>query len=159
MKISQLMSKAIYTCRPSDTLHGAAQLMWDHDCGAIPVVDDAGKIIAMVTDRDACMAAYIQSRPLHDIPVSLAMSREVYSCGVEDTVEHAEALMKEHQVRRIPIIDAERRPVGIVSLNDIAREAAQERGRRNPAVDLGKVASTLAGICAPRPAPSSHLGA
>ena len=63
MKIAQLMTKDVKTCHQGDMLEAAVRLMWDHDIGVLPVVDDGGQLIGMVTDRDACMAAFMQRRP------------------------------------------------------------------------------------------------
>ena len=81
MQVRQLMNQPAVTCSPRDTLHRAAGLMWEHDCGALPVVDDNGHIAGMITDRDICMAAYTQGRPLHAVPVNEIMSRTVFSVG------------------------------------------------------------------------------
>lgn len=124
--VEHLMTREqVKCCSPQDTLNQAANLLWDHDCGALPVVED-DRVIAMLTDRDICMAAYLQNRPLTDLPVSSAMSRDVYSCSAEDSLEEAQRLMQEHQVRRIPVTDDEGRLIGVVSLNDVVRDAAHD---------------------------------
>lgn len=122
--------------------------MWDNDCGSVPVVDEAGSAIAMITDRDICMAAYTQGRALGEISVASAMSSGLVAVHETDELEVAEALMREHQVRRLPVIDAKRRPVGVVSLSDLARQSQTARGVANGA-DPKLVTGTLAAICAP----------
>jgi CBS domain-containing protein len=135
-------------CSVHDTLSAAAQKMWDHDCGAIPVVDDQGRITGIVTDRDICMAAYTQGRALDAIPVTTAMARQVFSCYADDRVEEAEAVMAEKQVRRLPVIDDDRQPIGMLSLGDIAR--ATERKSKTKNGTNVQLSHTLATICAPR---------
>ena len=154
MRIDQLMSKPVITCSIDDHLHTAAQLMWEHDCGAIPVVNTEGRLVGIVTDRDICMAAYTQGSAPHAIPVSTAMTRDVRSCRAGDSIGIAEQLMREGQVRRIPIVDDEDHPLGLVSLHDITRKVARAK-KRNGAPDRD-VVDTLAAICEPRPrAPGS----
>ncbi|MBA2543331.1 MAG: CBS domain-containing protein [Deltaproteobacteria bacterium] len=144
MKISQLMTKTVRTCLSSDTLEQAARLMWDHDVGVVPVVDETGQVVGMVTDRDACMAALTQARPLHALTVAVAMSKHVVTCRPEDTAEEISKLMSKNKIRRIPVVDDAQRPIGIVSLSDLAIAMSKGKGRDVPAAE---VAGTLAAIC------------
>jgi CBS domain-containing protein len=142
MKISELMTRTVQVCRATDTLERAAGLMWDHDIGALPVVDEHGWVIGMITDRDACMAAYTCGGALRDIPVEVAMARHVVTCGADDSDTAVADVMAKHKIRRVPVVDTAHRPVGILSLNDLARTMAH--GRDVPAT---AVAGTLAAIC------------
>ncbi len=126
MKVQEIMSQPVVACRASDSLNRAARLMWENDCGALPVVGDDGRIAGMVTDRDVCMASYLQGRALDAIPVSGAMAREVVTCHEEDLLETAERLMGDKQIRRVPVVDADNRPIGVLSMNDVTRHAAVE---------------------------------
>lgn len=143
MKIAELMSRSVETCTPDDSLNTAAQRMWDHNCGFIPVVGADGRPVGVVTDRDICMAAYTQGKPLSSISVRTAMARTVYTCAPTDSVTAAEKIMATRQVRRLPVVDKEGRVVGVVSLHDIAT-----RGGRLNAARLGRI---LAAIAAPHP--------
>lgn len=142
MKISELMTRTVQVCRATDTLDRAAQLMWDHDIGTLAVVDERGQVIGMITDRDACMAAYTRGGALCDIPVEVAMSKHVITCSPDDSDTAVAAIMAKHKIRRVPVVDDGHRPIGMVSLNDLARTMA--RGREVPAT---AVAGTLAAIC------------
>ena len=73
MKVEQLMSRDVKTCQATEMLNRAAQLMWENDCGCVPVVDEDGRAVGMITDRDVCMAAYTQGRLLDALPVASAM--------------------------------------------------------------------------------------
>jgi CBS domain-containing protein len=147
MRVEQLMNQPAITCKPEDTLNTAARLMWENDCGVLPVVDDDGRLVGMVTDRDICMSAYTQGAPLHQLPVSGAMAKEVFSCHPQDSLDSAEQLMSEVQIRRMPVIDDDHHPVGVLSLNDIARHAASTRTSNG--LDH-EIVQTLAAICQPR---------
>ena len=149
MRAERLMSQPVVTCNRSDALSVAAHLMWTLDCGVVPVVDDDDVLVGIVTDRDVCMAAYTQGRPLQDIPLSTAMSQRVWSCGAGDSIGSVAKLMKKKQVRRVPVIDGNGRPLGIISLADIARHASRSRRKRSAGQE---VLQTLAGICQPRSA-------
>ena len=148
MHAEELMTHPAVTCHVNDPLNVAAALMWDHDCGAIAIVNDEGKLVGVITDRDICMATYTQGRPLHELLVNHAMSKHVVAAHAKHSLEDLEGLMASHQIRRIPVIDGEGRPIGLVSLNDIARESVQPDARITQAAQ--KVAHTLAAICAPR---------
>lgn len=151
MRISQIMSRNVETCRPEDTLAVAAGKMWDHDIGCLPVVGANGQLVGMVTDRDISMCSYTQGKPLFEIPVSVAMAKNVFSCRAEDSLIEAEETMRSRQLRRLPVLDSNDGLVGVISLNDLAREAEREAGRKGKEVSAQEVTATLAAVCAPRP--------
>jgi CBS domain-containing protein len=147
MHNKEIMSQPVRTCRSDDTLNRAAQLMWEHDCGAIAVVDQEGRLIGIVTDRDICMAAYTRGLPLTSMRVDRAMAKQVFTVHPEDSIAEAEKLMSEKQVRRIPVVDAEGKPVGIVSVKDLASEAVRGGRLKGRVVE---VLNTLVAICRSR---------
>lgn len=147
MRIQDLMSRPAVTCAQDDSLDAAARLMWEHDCGTVPVLGDDGKVVGILTDRDICMAAYTQGRPLSAIRAATAMARQVYSCHPDEAIEAAEELMADKHIRRLPVVDAEGHPVGVLSLNDLARSVASA-GENDGAQRA--VVRTLAAICEPR---------
>ncbi len=147
MRTADLMSQPIRTCLLSDNLDVAARLMWDHDCGVVPVVKEDGRIAGIVTDRDICMAAYTQGKTLAAIPVGVAMAKQVVCCHADDSVEATERLMTDNRVRRVPVLDVDDRPIGIVSVSDIARRAAASPGKQGLGRELVR---GVARICQPR---------
>ena len=124
MKVEQVMTRNVMVCTDADTLNRAAQLMWDYDCGSIPVIsaNGRGELVGVVTDRDLAMAAYTQGKPLYAIPVTTAMAHKVIACHVQDGISQAEALMRENRVRRLPVLDS--RPLG----RDALAERPSPRG-------------------------------
>lgn len=151
MQVAELMTRDVRSCGLQDNLDKAAQIFWDCDCGFAPVVDERGRAVGVITDRDACMAAYTQGKQLQEIPVSAVMSKTVYSCNADAPVSAAATLMGEHRVRRLPVVDNDSgRLVGVLSLNDIAVESARERGARHREISEKQVADTLAAVCMPR---------
>jgi CBS domain-containing protein len=148
MRIEEIMSSPAVTCGINDSLNTAAQLMWEHDCGSLPVVNDEGCVVGMITDRDICMAAYTQGSSLHPVAVANAMAKEVFSCHLKDSLESAERLMRNKQIRRMPVLNDDNRPAGVLSFNDIARYAASSR--KNKGIEH-EVTQTLAAIGEPRP--------
>jgi CBS domain-containing protein len=146
MKIKDLMSHPAVTCPTSATLDAATRLMWEYDCGIVPVIGDDGRLAGVVTDRDACMAAYTTGRPLGHIGVTKAMAKTVIACHANDSIDNAYHLMRENQLHRLPVIDDDGRPVGVLSMNDLARMAARVH---KSSVDR-ELVRTLAAICQPR---------
>lgn len=144
MRVSDIMTTDVVCCRLDETLDRAAQLMWDHDCGAVPVVDNLDEVIGIVTDRDACMAAYTRGVRLADVRVGDVMSVGVETCRPGDSLQAAEGTMRVKQVRRLPVVE-DGRLVGILSLNDIALARARGEAERG-APSSDEVADTLAGV-------------
>src|SRR5688572_16828468 len=105
MRVRDLMTPDVRTVHERDTLDQPAQIMWDHDCGAVPVVDNDGRIVGMVTDRDICMAAHFRGQPLTWIQVGTVMSREICACQADDQVTDAERLMSTRQLHRLPVLN------------------------------------------------------
>jgi len=148
MKIEALMSKSLAACSPNESLATATRIMWDRDIGFLPVVDDEGRPVGTITDRDVAMGAFISSRPLSDLPVGAVMAINVACCSATDEVSHAEQMMQELQVRRLPVVSSDGRLVGVVSINDLSRACVDPKfGNGVPAAE---VAATLAVISAPR---------
>ena len=156
MQIEQLMTRSPKTCRPGTSLSDAARLMWENDFGCLPVIDDdgSGRLVGMITDRDICMAAYFAERPLSQIKVVEAMTKDVRGCNAGDDLAEARAIMRETAVRRLPVIDALERVIGLMSLADLAREAVRQRGLMNRHITVGEVGLVLGAVCEPHPSAS-----
>jgi CBS domain-containing protein len=127
MRARDIMTKNPECCRRDHTARDAARVMRDHDCGCVPIVDDGGKVVGIVTDRDLAVrgvaAGKDSSTKLNDLMTPVAEC-----CGPDDDLRDVEQKMAELQVRRIPIVDAEGRSVGIISQGDIARAASTGDG-------------------------------
>lgn len=153
-KISDVMHRGIVTCRPDTTLDEAARLMRDHNCGAVPVVDDEARLVGIVTDRDITLAALENDAALSTIPVQSAMSAQVAVVHERDDVQEAERQMSRHQVRRVPVVNDERHVIGMVALADLALHA----DKRNIRNDLNRdaVGAVLTAISEPVEQHAAH---
>ena len=145
MNVEEVMNRKVHTCRPEDSLKVPAKLMWEQDVGCIPVVDLETRPVGMITDRDICMSCYFTGKALDQQDVRQAMARKVHAARLGQSVESAEELMGSKQIRRLPVVDKSGKLVGILSVNDLALAAGEER-----AVKSDEVAATLASICQPR---------
>jgi CBS domain-containing protein len=141
------MTRDVKACRPEENLARAAQLMWDHDCGCVPVVDEERRVVGIVTDRDVCMATLHAGRPLHELLVTQAMARKPVRVGAQDDIHDAQELMRQARVRRLPVTDGQGRLIGLLSLHDLARQASNHRWFAG--LRLRDIATTFAAISRP----------
>ncbi len=148
MRVKSLMTRHVHSCTPEDTLAQAAKRMWDNDIGALVVVDAEGRPIAMVTDRDICMAAYTQGVRLVDGKVATAMSRQLVTCTPDTSISELESVMNHAQVRRVPVVGYGDELVGIIALGDLARHSQEKP--LGKALEGPAVSRTFAGIVARR---------
>jgi len=120
MKISNVMSRDVQLIKPDDTIRGAAALMKKIDAGLLPVTEN-DKLVGMITDRDIAIRAVAEGKG-PDTKVRDAMSAEVKYCFEDEDVAHVAENMAELQVRRLPVMNRDKRLVGIVSLANLATE-------------------------------------
>jgi CBS domain-containing protein len=126
MKIKECMTRRVHTVGPDATLAEAARMMAEHDVGVLPVANP-DRLIGMITDRDIAIRAIAEGRG-PDTKVSAVMSDEVLYCYDTEEIEDVLANMGDIQVRRLPVIDQDKRLVGIVSLSDLADDEEQAAG-------------------------------
>jgi CBS-domain-containing membrane protein len=150
MKVDDIMTRDVRSCSPDESLGSAAQIMWEMDCGAVPVVDSERRVIGMITDRDICMASHLQGVILSDASVASAMARDIKCCGPHDSPATVQALMQQHKIRRVPVIDAQRRLIGIVTLADLAYIMGSSQTLGGDGMTWSAVGHTLAAVCEPR---------
>ena len=146
MKVQDIITSDVQCCGPDTNLAAAAKMMWDSDCGALPVLNVEGHVMGMITDRDICMAAATKNKPASDITVWETVSGKVYSCRLSDDVHTALDIMKREKVRRLPVVDEDGVLQGIVAMNDFVLLAADAKGAKAPAVSYEDVVRTLKAI-------------
>lgn len=129
MKIRELMSSSPVCCLPEDTAQQVAQVMCDHNIGAVPVVVDqqSKKLVGMITDRDLCCSVIAAGLDPRTTSIKQFVSAQPVTCRDGENVDKCEKAMQQHQVRRIPIVDGEDRVIGIVSQADLALKDKPEK--------------------------------
>jgi CBS domain-containing protein len=127
-------------------------MLWDSDCGCLPVTagDGSQRLLGIITDRDICMAIRFDASALPDLRVEDAMTEVVRACNPGDPVSEAMAIMREARVRRLPVVDESERVIGLLSLADLALEAARQTTWRKPEINVAEVGELLVTICQPR---------
>jgi CBS-domain-containing membrane protein len=148
MKVKDVMTPEAKACWLTESLADAAKVMWENDCGILPVIKDGRKVVGLITDRDICMAAAMHERSPSGISVEEVMSGALYAAGPDDDIHQALATMKEHKIRRLPVIDSEGGLKGILSMNDIVLKAREPNGKKAPQLAYADVIKTYKAICA-----------
>src|SRR5262245_49708455 len=146
MTVKELQTSNVKSVGPETNLAAVAKLMWEGDCGAVPVVNSERKVIGMITDRDICIAAATRSKPPAEIRASEVITNHgVHAVKPEDDVRVALRTMRKHRVRRLPVVDQQQRLAGILSINDLAMNASPTLPDSVPAQEF---LETFQAICA-----------
>lgn len=119
MRIGELMTKNLETIEAGEPVRAAALRMRTCNIGSLPVLE-GGQLVGMLTDRDITVRCTALGQDPNTTAVREAMTSTVITCGADDTLEVAERMMEEKMVRRLVVVDAQRRPVGLLSLDDLA---------------------------------------
>jgi CBS domain-containing protein len=146
MKVKEVMTPEAKAIWITESLADAAKEMWENDCGVLPIIKDGRKVVGMITDRDICMASAMRDRNPSAISVEEVMNATVYAAEPEEDIEQALQTMREHRVRRLPVLNLEGELEGIVSMNDIVLQAKARNGKK-PAIDYADVVKTYQAIC------------
>ena len=126
MQLKHVMTSNVEVIHPDASLQDAAKKMRELDVGSLPVCDGQ-RLVGTLTDRDITVRAVAEGRDPTATPVRGSMTPEVVYCFEDQAVEEAAKLMKQKQIRRLPVINRDKRLVGIVSLGDLAVDTGNER--------------------------------
>lgn len=146
MKVKDVMTpnpKAIWL---TESLADAAKEMWEHDCGVLPIIKDGRKAVGVITDRDICMATTLKDRNPSSISIEEVMNGVIYSAEPDEDIEAALETMREHKVRRLPVLNADGEIEGMLSINDIVLKSKARNGKK-PELEYAEVVKTLQAIC------------
>jgi CBS domain-containing protein len=134
MQIAEVMTPGPIMCAPETTVAEAAHLMWEGDCGVLPVVN--GRTLkGVVTDRDLFIALATRDAKASQLTVGAVAQKNPVTCSPRDDVHQAMGKMKSHRVRRLPVVDADGTLVGIVSMNDLVLAISPETSLGGRVVD------------------------
>jgi len=123
MKVQDAMMRTPASCSVDTNLAAAIEILWNRNCGMLPVVDANQKVVGVVTDRDLCVALGTRNRRAGEITVGEVVRKEVYSCQAEDDVRVALDTMASRRVRRLPVVNKEGRLEGILSMDNVVLHA------------------------------------
>lgn len=123
MKVKEVMMGTPYTCHRGENLGEATELLWNGNCGFLPVLGDDGRVCGVVTDRDICVALGTRNKLAGELSVGDVMGGKLHACSPEDEIHVALLTMRDGKVRRLPVIDKEGKAVGVLSMDDILLHA------------------------------------
>ena len=126
-KCSEVMTSKPVFCLPNDVVARAAKLMKVGNIGSIPVIenDQTRRLVGIVTDRDLAIKIVAEGQEAKSTKVESVMTRKVVTCGADEDLQKAMDAMAEHQLRRIPVVDAENKVIGIIAQADVATRLDQ----------------------------------
>ena len=120
MRVEEIMTKDVCSCGPGTNAASAADIMWSRNCGSLPVVEDGGRVVGIVTDRDLFLALGTSNRRPAEVPIGEIMTRDVALCNPANDVRSALKTMAQRQLRRLPVVDDSGALIGMLSLGDMA---------------------------------------
>jgi CBS domain-containing protein len=145
MKVYEVMTIEVGFCLLEDNLTKAAEIMWEKDCGVVPVVDAENRVVGVITDRDICIAAASRSLKTSEIKTSEMNFRPVIVCVMEDDVKDVLRRMRKYKVKRLCVTNDNKELLGVISLTDILLKAGEKKSVRK------LILSTLNAIAKPAP--------
>ncbi len=144
MRVEDVMTKEVSFCNPGTNAAAAAEIMWTRNCGVLPVLEDSGQVVGIVTDRDLFIALGTQNRPASELPVGEIMHREPSVCAPDDDIRNAMTVMAQQRVHRLLVVDESGALRGILSIDDVVLQAGPET---TSAFFKDHVIRTLKSIC------------
>lgn len=145
MKVKEIMTGEVKPCDLNASLAEAAKTMWEADCGVLPVLKDGKELVGVITDRDICMALTMRDCNPSEVSAEEVINGVVYSVVPDDDVQKALQLMKEHKVRRLPVVNSEGELEGMLSMNDVVLKAEDTRKTE---LSYAEVVNTYKAVCA-----------
>lgn len=142
MKVKKIMTAEAGFCFAEESLSRAVEIMWQRDCGAVPVLDAEMRVVGMITDRDIAIAASFRNQKTSEISVGDVVGKRVFTCSEKDDAEDVLKKMRRARVKRIPVTGENGALVGIVSIADLILKAPKLKK---------KTYSALKSIVKPRP--------
>jgi CBS domain-containing protein len=145
MKVFEVMTIDVGFCNLDDNLTKAAQIMWEKDCGVVPVVDPQKHVVGVITDRDICIAAATRNRRTSSIKAGEMNFYPVKTCAMQDDLKDVLRRMRKYKIRRLCVTNQETELLGMISLSDILLKAGKKKSVRK------LILSTLNAIAKPAP--------
>jgi CBS domain-containing protein len=151
MTVRDVLTKPVTTCQPETNLAVASALMWENDCGILPVLNETGELAGILTDRDICIALGTRNRLPSEITAREVMGTSSLICKPADDLRSALEIMREAKVRRLPVVSETGVVEGVVSISDIVLSARRGFAVAGTAsgVSHGDLVTALQAICSP----------
>lgn len=143
MRVQDVMVGTPAYCGANTNLGAAIEMLWNRNCGFLPVVDEEEKVIGVVTDRDLCIAMGTRNKLAGELTVGEVLSPQLFYCKPEDEIHAALRIMGDKKVRRLPVVDNNRKLRGILALDDVVMHAQTSRAGKFPELTAEDILGTL----------------
>lgn len=144
MNVSDIMSKDVGACSADSDLESVAKIMWDKNCGSIPVLDVSNKLVGIITDRDIAMGCALNHKAEWELKTNdILNNRTLFTCRSDEDIKSALQRMSDHHIRRLPVVDGNGQLMGILSIDDIISLAQED----NPELSFRDTMNTLKQVC------------
>jgi CBS domain-containing protein len=150
MRVKDVMVGTPASCRWDANVGTAVEILWNRNCGILPVVNSEERVIGVVTDRDLCIALGTRNQLPGEIRVGEVATEKVFSCQPDDDIHTALATMGQEKVRRLPVINAAGKLEGILSMDDVVYHADASSARQRPELGYEDVVNTLKRLYGPQ---------
>lgn len=147
MKVKDVMVGTPVSCSDQTNLGAAVEMLWNRNCGILPVTISDGKVYGVVTDRDICIALGTRNRLPGDLNVGQVMTGKLFSCSPEDDIRTALATMRTEKVRRLPVLNRDGVLQGVLSMDDVVYHVGDTK--KTAELSYEDVVRTFKGIYAP----------
>lgn len=147
LTVGDICTRSPRVTTPESTLAQAAKVMWDGDCGMVPVIDGARKVVGVLSDRDVAIAMAVRGAKAHETKVREAMNGRVVSVRPEEPVGAALSKLAKFQLRRLPVVNADNVIEGVFSITDAIRNSGRFMGEKGQDVTGDAVVRVLQAIC------------
>jgi CBS domain-containing protein len=155
MQVRSIMTATPVFCNPETDLGSAVELLWNCNCGILPVVDDRHEVVSVITDRDICIALGTRNRLPGEIVVGDVAKHHAVCCSTDDDIRSALDKMAEAGVRRLPVINGDNKLEGILSMDDVVEEIQSKDPIRGDGDTPEEILNALKMICAAQ-VPKTH---
>lgn len=149
MKVKDLMNRMTATCTPETDLGTAVEMLWNHNCGMLPIVNAQKIVVGVLTDRDICLALGTRNQVAGNITAKEVKQGEVFTCMPEDDLSEALATMARARVRRLPVVDISGALEGVLSMDDVLVHSEPESTTRADGISHAEVVDTLKQVYRP----------
>lgn len=146
-RVQDVMAEHPVFCRSGTDLAKAAALMWECECGVLPVVDEEGKVTGVVTDRDICIALGTKDARPSQLTAGEVARGQVFSCAPGEDIHDALKTMRQARRRRLPVVDHSGTLVGLLSLDEIVLRARNDDSSGRTGISYEDVVNTFRAIC------------
>jgi len=159
MRVSDFMMRTPASCTPETNLGAAVEILWNRNCGILPVVDADNRVTSVITDRDICIALGTRNRLPGEITVGEVARKPVFCCTPTDQIHDTLKTMGLEKVRRLPVVDREGKLLGILSMDDIVLHARAEKVTEFSSDDVMKALEAIYGRNLPTVATAKTVAA